>query len=117
MLFRSSVAIGLNSDSSSPCSVTGGNTIGICADAVEFNGEDVLDLFSRRRALDSRHAEVEKNAGELQQSHDGLEKQLAAQVALMKEIDAELRGFDALKKEFAALEAELETLALASASL
>merc|ERR1711937_683870 len=105
-----SVAIGLNSDSSSPCTVSDDYSVGTCADAVEVNGNDMLELFSSRRALDERHEAVDKQATELGKMHSALSKVFASQDVELKALDEKMDAFDAMVKEFAAMEAELQSI-------
>jgi len=103
-----SVAIGLNSDASSPCVVDDDYTVGICADKVEVNGMNMLALFSSRRELTERHEGVEKQSAELAKTHSALAKALASQQETLKALDEELNGFDAMAKEFAAVLTKLK---------
>merc|ERR1712146_61879 len=105
-----SVAIGLNSNPSSPCIVTDDYTLGICADAVEVNGMDLVSLFSGRRELSERHEVVEKQTEELAKTYSALAKEFSAQEEMFKHLNAELNEYDAMVKEYGAMQAQLAEL-------
>jgi len=76
------------------CSAPDDNSVAICTDSMQVNGEEVLDLFSRRRELEDQ-AELTKK------SFDGLEKSVNAMEAEF--VDRQVQ-IDALTKQLQSYE-------------
>jgi hypothetical protein len=90
------------------CAPSADNTLAICADSVQVNGQELLDLFTARRELDDFAAATEEGLGQLGRSGEALGKEVAEREARIEAMSKQLHGFVELQAQHKALKAKLE---------
>ena len=108
-------AASLSLDGSS-CVPPGPNSMSICASRFEVNGNDVIDLFYRRRELEEAATGRVKVVGELVKAHGELEKEFYEREQRIETMLKQLQSYTQMQEQHKLLKATLEQVKSLSAA-
>merc|ERR1719329_1280984 len=92
------------------CTPSGEGALAICANSVTVNGNEVLDLFSRRRELEESTGLTEKSLDVLAKANAELEKSVQARAERIEMVTKQLESFAEFQAKHKALKAKIEAV-------